>query len=158
MRAKRLAFLLLCVAGAASGPCDQPNQLGNNCETVNIFPTNVNNSSILTQTVTHVTTHITMPNGTITTIINTINYVGNSSERVTVLQSAGNASTIQNIYTNVIVQSDNSAIIALIVLIICLAVLRELLPWLKNRCARRQLVPTAAKVDPVDITTIDVKS
>ena len=157
MCASRLAFLLLCVAGMASGLCDQPNQLGNNCETVNIYPTNVNNSSILTQTITHVTTHITMPNGTIITTINTINYVGNSSEHLAVIQSTGNASTIQNIYTNVIVQSDNSTIIALIVLIICLAVLRELLPWLKNRCAQRQSVPTA-KVDPVDITTIDVKA
>lgn len=156
MGSTRLSVCLLFVA-SAFGVCDQPNQLGNNCETVNVYPTNVNNSSIMTQTVTHVTSYITMPNGTITTIINTINYLGNSSEHIATLQSAGNVSTAHTTHTTVIVQSDNSAVVALGIIIICLAVLKELMPWLKNRCSTRRQV-AAAKVEPADIASIQVNA
>jgi hypothetical protein len=152
----RLYALLLLATTALSISCDQPNQLGNNCGSVTLSPTNVNNSSVLAQVVTHVTTQITMPNGTITTIINTINNVGNSSDRIIILQSSENSSSVHNIYTNVLVQSDNSPLVALVIVIIALAILKELMPCLKNKyCAQRQLAP-AAKVDPVDMTAIRI--
>jgi hypothetical protein len=98
-----------------------------------------------------------MPNGTITTIVNTINHIGNASDRIIVLQTAGNSSEVHNIYTNVVVQSDNGPLIALVIVLIFLALLKECGPYLKNRCGRRQPVP-AAKVDPVDMTAIEVKA
>ncbi len=150
-------FALLCLATTAfSVSCDQPNQLGNNCGSVTLSPTNVNNSSVLAQVVTHVTTHITMPNGTITTIVNTINHIGNASDRIIVLQTAGNSSEVHNIYTNVVVQSDNGPLIALVIVLVFLALLKECAPYLKNRCGGQR--QPAAKVDPVDMTAIEVKA
>lgn len=147
----RLTILLFTVSIATS--CfPAPNQLGDGCNREVNTHTNTNNATFVSEVVNYITTHVATPNFT---IVNVINYVGNTS--IHLIQSIGNTTSIHNIYTSITLQTDNSALVILGAVFIVFYVLKEVFPLFKNKlCAPRQQLPTA-KVDAVDMTTIDVK-
>jgi hypothetical protein len=129
-----------------------PNDMGDGCNREVITHTNSNNLTFVSEVVNYITTHVAAPNFT---IVNVINYVGNTS--IHLIQSIGNTTSISNIYTSITLQTDNSALVVLGVIFIVFYVIKTLVLLTNNRCCITRKLPIA-KVDPVDMAAIDVKS